>query len=62
MVRIMVGTMLEIAFGNLPFTAISSAFSSGERSDLGPTAPAKGLALYRVIYDDFDTSEVLSHG
>ena len=61
MVRILVGTMLEIAFGNLLCESIHNALVSGNRSDLGPTAPAKGLMLYRVIYDEFDTLEVLSH-
>ena len=62
MVRILVGTMLEIGFGNLNSDSFQTAFRTGNRSDLGPTAPANGLTLYRVIYDDFDTLEVLSRG
>ncbi len=59
MVRILVGTMLEIGFGKLPEDTIETALLSQDRSDAGPTAPAHGLTLNRVIYDDFDTEEVL---
>ena len=54
--------VLEIGFGNLNSDSFQTAFRTGNRSDLGPTAPANGLTLYRVIYDDFDTLEVLSRG
>lgn len=60
MVRILVGTMLEIGSGNLPVTAISHALETKNRLDAGPTAPAHGLMLMRVVYDGFDTEEVLS--
>lgn len=59
MVRILVGTMLEIGLNNLPQDAISRALASKNRADAGPTAPAHGLTLVRVVYDDFDTNEVL---
>jgi tRNA pseudouridine38-40 synthase len=60
MVRILVGTMLEIGSGNLPVNAISHALETKNRLDAGPTAPAHGLMLMRVVYDGFDTEEVLS--
>ena len=60
MVRILVGTMLEIGAGNLPLNAISHALETKNRLDAGPTAPAQGLMLMRVVYDGFDTEEVLS--
>lgn len=60
MVRILVGTMLEIGAGNLPVNAISHALETKNRLDTGPTAPAQGLMLMRVVYDGFDTEEVLS--
>jgi tRNA pseudouridine38-40 synthase len=60
MVRILVGTMLEIGYGKLPASALSHALFSLDRKDAGPTAPANGLILNRVIYDDFDTEEILS--
>ena len=59
MVRILVGTMLEIGGGKLPEDAIARALASGLRTDAGATAPPHGLCLQRVQYDDFDTNEVL---
>lgn len=60
MVRILVGTMLEIGSGKRPASDMEKAIKSGSRSDAGATAPAHGLCLERVIYPDFDTQEVLS--
>lgn len=59
MVRILVGTMLEIGMGKCPVDAIERALGSGQRQDAGPTAPAEGLCLMRVRYPDFDTEEIL---
>ncbi len=60
MVRILVGTQLEIGSGRLPQDAIVRALESKNRPDAGATAPAHGLTLMRVQYEDFDTDEVLS--
>lgn len=60
MVRILVGTMLEIGSGKLPIEAMSNALLNQCRENAGPTAPAQGLMLMRVCYPDFDTREVLS--
>ena len=60
MVRILVGTMLEIGSGKRPVTDMENAIRSGNRSDAGATAPAHGLCLARVVYPDFDTEEVLN--
>ncbi len=59
MVRILVGTMLEIGCGKLPVSAISEALLTRDRATAGPTSPAHGLMLVRVCYPDFDTEEVL---
>ena len=59
MVRIMVGTMLEINSGRLPRDSVQKALSTADRSFAGATAPAHGLTLLRVVYPDFDTKEVL---
>lgn len=59
MVRILVGTMLEIGSGKRPVSDMQKAIDSGIRSDAGATAPAHGLCLERVVYPDFDTAEVL---
>lgn len=60
MVRILVGTMLEIGSGKRPVSDMQKTIESGNRSNAGATAPAHGLCLVRVIYPDFDTAEVLN--
>lgn len=60
MVRILVGTMIEIGEGKRPAIDMTIAINSQDRSMAGATAPAHGLMLCRVIYPDFDTEEVLS--
>ena len=52
MVRIMVGTLLEMAAGRMPADAIPAILESGDRTKAGPTAPAQGLCLQRVFYHD----------
>ena len=53
MVRIMVGTLLDIAGERLPKNAIEMSFEQQTRSVAGTTAPAKGLTLTDVFYDEF---------
>lgn len=50
MVRNLVGTFLEVGRGKLPVEAIPAILESKDRSRAGPTAPAKGLFLVRVVY------------
>ncbi len=50
MVRIMVGTLLEMAAGRMPAESIPAILESGDRTKAGPTAPAQGLCLERVFY------------
>lgn len=57
MVRILVGTMLEIGGGRRDAADMVRALSTGRREDAGPTAPAHGLTLWRVEYLCFDTEE-----
>ncbi len=52
MVRIMVGTLLDIADGRLAQDAIGGILASGDRTQAGPTAPAKGLCLQEVFYNE----------
>ncbi|MBQ4428307.1 MAG: tRNA pseudouridine(38-40) synthase TruA [Clostridia bacterium] len=59
MVRIMVGTMLRIGQGYEDASLIENALNSPSRENAGDTAPAHGLTLWRVEYDEFDTDEVL---
>ena len=50
MVRIMVGTLLAIGQGRIPYGALPDIISAEDRSKAGPTAPACGLYLNRVFY------------
>ncbi len=59
MIRILVGTMLLVGSGRLEPETVKHALSTKNRTDAGDTAPAHGLCLYRVIYDDFDTEKIL---
>jgi len=52
MVRIMVGTLLEIADDRLDAGSIPAILASKDRTKAGPTAPAKGLCLAQVFYDE----------
>jgi tRNA pseudouridine38-40 synthase len=50
MVRNIVGTLLEVGGGKRDASSISSLFLSRQRSEAGPTAPARGLHLIKVTY------------
>lgn len=51
MVRIIVGTLVDVGRGRTNPLAVRSALASLRRSDLGMTAPAKGLELTHVKFD-----------
>jgi tRNA pseudouridine38-40 synthase len=48
MVRILVGTLVDVARGNLPEGAIARALEAKERGVAGQTAPAHGLTLQHI--------------
>lgn len=50
MVRIIVGTLIEVGRGKRAPEDITALFAPAERDAAGPTAPAKGLCLMRVYY------------
>lgn len=50
MVRIIVGTLTEVAFGRISPDEIPGIIASLDRSKAGMTAPAEGLYLNRVMY------------
>ncbi len=52
MVRIIVGTLLEINEGRIPADGIPAILAAGKRQFAGRTAPAHGLYLNRVFYDE----------
>lgn len=50
MVRIMVGTLLDISSGKIEKGSIKNIIESADRSEAGFTAPAEGLYLNSVYY------------
>jgi len=57
MVRIMAGTLLDMASGRLPYDAIEQILASCDRDRAGMTAPACGLFLDEVFYDEEVTGD-----
>jgi tRNA pseudouridine38-40 synthase len=51
MVRILVGTLVDVGRGQLELDCLAQAFATGERKHLGTTAPAQGLTLESVLLD-----------
>ena len=51
MVRIMVGTLLEVGCGRMTAEQLQAVLDNPDRQKAGPTAPAQGLCLIRVDYD-----------
>ena len=50
MVRIMVGTLLRVGFGEIEPGDVAGIIEAKDRRKAGPTAPAKGLCLMKVDY------------
>ena len=50
MVRIIVGTLLEVGKGNISPDCVAEILASLDRQNAGPTAPAKALCLWEVRY------------
>lgn len=50
MVRILVGTLLEVGEGKRDAAEMSAILASRDRMEAGPTAPAQGLTLWSVRY------------
>jgi tRNA pseudouridine38-40 synthase len=61
MVRIIVGTLVDVGRGNLEPGAIARAQLSGERTHLGMTAPPDGLYLDRIELADSGHDEWPNH-
>ena len=51
MVRIIAGTLIDIGHGRLAPDALQKALDTGDRLQLGVTAPPQGLTLVEVRYD-----------
>lgn len=52
MVRMIVGTLLRVGRGRLAVEAVADILHRRERHRAGPAAPAKGLTLTAVLYDE----------
>jgi tRNA pseudouridine38-40 synthase len=52
MVRNLVGTMLDVGRGQIRVEDLGAILDARSRSAAGPTAPAQGLFLHSVEYDD----------
>jgi tRNA pseudouridine38-40 synthase len=50
MVRVIVGSAVDVGRGARPADSLARALASRERRLAGPTAPARGLVLVRVVY------------
>lgn len=50
MVRIIVGTLLEVGFGRISSDSVKNILENKDRKLAGPTAPSKGLYLFNVEY------------
>jgi tRNA pseudouridine38-40 synthase len=50
MVRAIVGTLVEVGEGRRPDASLLELLESRDRAASGPTAPAHGLVLVRVVY------------
>jgi tRNA pseudouridine38-40 synthase len=56
MVRNLVGTMLDVSRGHLKAEDIPAILAACSRSAAGPTAPARGLILHSVEYDEQESA------
>ncbi|MGD0802105.1 MAG: tRNA pseudouridine synthase A [Terracidiphilus sp.] len=56
MVRNLVGTMLDVGRGRLSADCVPAILAARRRAAAGPTAPARGLFLHSVEYDEQELS------
>jgi tRNA pseudouridine38-40 synthase len=57
MVRVMVGTLVDVGKGRFTPADIDRLLQRGDRKEAGSTAPACGLCLMQVVYPDLDKQE-----
>lgn len=59
MVRIMVGTLVEVGLGRRSPSAVGEILAARDRRRAGVTAPAKGLTLWEVYYSRDELEDAL---
>ncbi|MGQ9575544.1 MAG: tRNA pseudouridine(38-40) synthase TruA [Thermoguttaceae bacterium] len=52
MVRCIVGTLVQVGRGNRPVAWVGQVLAARDRRAAGPTAPARGLFLVRVVHGE----------
>ncbi len=52
MVRVIVGSLVEVGAGRQPVSWLGGALDARDRSAAGPTAPPQGLTLWHVSYPE----------
>lgn len=57
MVRILTGTLIEVGLGERPWQSVRQVLEAKDRQAAGATAPAEGLCLAGVIYEETDAQE-----
>jgi tRNA pseudouridine38-40 synthase len=56
MVRIIAGTLIKVGSGDLLPSDIPTILEACDRAAAGPTAPAHGLTMIGIEYENFDNS------
>ena len=59
MVRAIAGTLVEVGSGRLDAAGVAALVARGDRRHVGPTAPAWGLCLAAVHYEDNEPGGLL---
>ncbi len=59
MVRAITGTLVQVGRGRMTADELTGVLASGTRDDAGETAPACGLYLMQVEYDESVTPVVM---
>lgn len=62
MVRIIAGALLKVGFGQKPPEFVKQVLESEQRVIPGPTAPAHGLTLMEIRYEDYERCETCEGG
>ena len=57
MVRIIVGTLVDIALGKISKASIPQILEAKKRETAGQTAPPQGLTLVKILYDEIPDLE-----